>query len=139
MAPMTKLAQNARAERSEPDAAIADRLFTGHAAAVMQHLPENSIDLVVTSPPYWTAVEYDHGKNPWPSYAAYLDDMQSVWAQCSRVLRPNGKLCINAPIMPIPKAVIEQHTRHLKNIAFDMERRILDGTDLERYSLFIWQ
>jgi len=63
--------------------------------------------------------------------------MQSVWAQCSRVLRPNGKLCINAPIMPIPKAMIEQHTRHLKNIAFDMERRILDGTDLERYSLFV--
>src|SRR3984957_18416458 len=139
MAPMTKLAQHARAQRSEPDAAIADRLFTGHAAAVMQHFPKNSIDLIVTSPPYWTAVEYDHGKNPWPSYEAYLDDMQSVWTQCSRVLRPNGKLCINAPIMPIPKAVIEQHTRHLKNIAFDIERRILDGTDLERYSLFIWQ
>ena len=65
--------------------------------------------------------------------------MQSVWTQCARVLRPNGKLCINAPIMPIPKAVIEQHTRHLKNIAFDMEHRILAETDLERYSLFVWQ
>src|SRR3984957_8192212 len=136
---MTRLAQNAQAERSEPDAAIADRLFTGHAAAVMQHFSENSIDLIVTSPPYWTAVEYDHGKNLWPSYAAYLDDMQSVWAQCSRVLRPNGKLCINAPIMPIPKAMIAQHTRHIKNIAFDMEHKILTDTDLERYSLFIWQ
>ena len=60
--------------------------------------------------------------------------MQSVWTQCARVLRPNGKLCINAPIMPIPKAVIEQHTRHLKNIAFDIEHRILAETDLERYS-----
>jgi DNA modification methylase len=65
--------------------------------------------------------------------------LQAVWVQCARVLRPNGKLCINAPIMPIPKAVIQQHTRHLKNIAFDIERRILDETDLERYSLFIWQ
>src|SRR3546814_604170 len=27
----------------------------------------------------------------------------------------------------------------LKNIAFDMEKRILENTDLERYSLFIWQ
>jgi DNA modification methylase len=126
-------------EREQNSAAIVDHLFTGHAAAVMKHFPKNSIDLIVTSPPYWTAVEYDHGKNPWPSYEAYLDDMQSVWAQCSRVLRPNGKLCINAPIMPIPKAMIEQHTRHLKNIAFDMERKILDGTNLERYSLFIWQ
>lgn len=120
-------------------AEIVDRLFTGHAANVMAKFPAACIDLIVTSPPYWTAVEYDNAENPWPSYEAYLDDMQSVWTQCARVLRPNGKLCINAPIMPIPKAVIEQHTRHLKNIAFDMEHRILVETDLERYSLFVWQ
>jgi DNA modification methylase len=118
---------------------IVDRLFTGHAARVMESFPKASVDLIVTSPPYWTAVEYDQGENPWPTYEAYLADMQSVWNECARVLRPNGKLCINAPIMPIPKAVIEQHTRHLKNIAFDMEARILRDTDLERYSLFVWQ
>jgi modification methylase len=116
-----------------------DRLFTGHAAEVLSGFPEGSIDLVVTSPPYWTAVEYDQAENPWASYEAYLDDMQTVWSQCARVLRPNGKLCINAPIMPIPKDVIQQHTRHLKNLAFDMEHRILSDTNLERYSLFVWQ
>lgn len=120
-------------------AEIVDRLFVGHAAEVLQTFPSSSIDLIITSPPYWTAVEYDHGANPWGSYDAYLTDMQSVWNQCARVLRPNGKLCINAPILPIPKDVIEQHTRHLKNIAFDMEHRILAETDLERYSLFVWQ
>jgi DNA modification methylase len=104
---------------------IVDCLFTGHAATVMKGFPSGCIDLIITSPPYWTAVEYDHGENLWPSYEAYLDDMQSVWNECARVLRANGKLCINAPIMPIPKNVIQQHTRHLKNIAFDMERRIL--------------
>ncbi len=128
-----------RADGKASPAAIVDRLFTGHAAEIMKDFPAGSIDLIVTSPPYWTAVEYDHGANPWPSYENYLADMQSVWTQCSRVLRPNGKLCINAPIMPIPKAVIEQHTRHLKNIAFDMEHRILAQTDLERFSLFVWQ
>jgi DNA modification methylase len=65
--------------------------------------------------------------------------MQSVWTECARVLRPNGKLCINAPIMPIPKEMIRQHTRHLKNIAFDIEHEILRQTELQRYSLFIWQ
>jgi DNA modification methylase len=118
---------------------FADRLIAGHAGEILASFPDASIDLVVTSPPYWTAVEYDQGKNPWASYDAYLDDMQKVWTQCARVLRPNGKLCINAPIMPIPKDVIEQHTRHLKNIAFDMEAKILKETDLERYSLFVWQ
>ncbi len=118
---------------------IVDRLFTGHAAQVMSAFPDYCIDLIVTSPPYWTAVEYGHGKSPWPSYEAYLADMQSVWTQCARVLRPNGKLCINAPVMPIPKELIAQHTRHLKNIAFDVEQRILSETDLQRYALFVWQ
>jgi modification methylase len=118
---------------------VTNRLFTGHAADVLCRFPSGCIDLVVTSPPYWTAVEYDQGANPWASYEAYLADMQRVWNQCARVLRPNGKLCINAPIMPIPKEVIRQHTRHLKNIAFDIEQRILAETDLQRYSLFVWQ
>ena len=118
---------------------IVDRLFTGHAADILARFPERSIDLVVTSPPYWTAVEYEHGASAWSSYEAYLGDMQAVWSQCARVLRPNGKLCINAPVMPIPKKVIRQHTRHLKNIAFDMEQRILAESDLQRYALFVWQ
>src|ERR1700722_6454602 len=110
---------------------IVDRLFTGHAAEVMKLFPAGSVDLIVTSPPYWTAVEYDQGHNPWPSYEAYLDDMQSVWTQCAGGLRPKGKFFSNPPSMPIPKAVIEQHPRHIKNIAFDMEHKILTDTDLE--------
>jgi DNA modification methylase len=120
-------------------AKLADRLFVGHAAEVLVSFPEGSIDLVVTSPPYWTAVEYHQGKCAWASYEAYLADMQSIWKECARVLRRNGKLCINAPVMPIPKRVIAQHTRHIKNIAFDMEHQILEQTDLQRYSLFVWQ
>jgi DNA modification methylase len=118
---------------------IVNRLFTGHAAQVLACFPAGCIDLVITSPPYWTAVGYDEVENPWSSYEAYLADMQSVWTECARVLRPNGKLCINAPIMPIPKEMIRQHTRHLKNIAFDIEHGILRQTELQRYSLFIWQ
>ena len=118
---------------------LPDRLICGHAAAVMGDWPEGCIDLIMTSPPYWNAVAYDNDAAPWRDYQTYLADMLSVWEQCARVLRPNGKLCINAPIMPIPKRMIAQHTRHLKNIAFDMEATILAATDLARYSLFIWQ
>jgi len=119
--------------------AFADRLLVGHAADVMADLPAGSIDLIITSPPYWTAVEYDGGTPAWQSYDDYLADLQTVWVQCARVLRPNGKLCINAPVMPIPQAVIRQQTRHLKNIAFDIEHEVLKDTDLERYALFVWQ
>ena len=119
---------------------IVGRFHAGRAAEVMRSWPEGCVDLIITSPPYWTAVEYDQDPTEgWSTYEQYLADMQLVWDECARVLRPNGKLCINAPIMPIPKAVIEQHTRHLKNIAFDLEASILAHTTLERYSLFVWQ
>jgi modification methylase len=113
-----------------------DQILVWHAAQVMQReLADGSVDCIICSPSYWNAVS-----ETWPTYESFLDDMQSVWVECARVLRPNGKLCINAPILPIPKSVIgTQHTRHLKNIAFDIEQRILAGTDLLRYSLFIWQ
>jgi modification methylase len=132
---VTALHNRARA----PLGAFVGRLIAGHAAAVMADLPPGSIDLIITSPPYWTAVEYEGGKPAWQSYGDYLADLQTVWTQCARVLRPNGKLCINAPIMPIPKAAIRQHTRHLKNIASDIEHTLLKNTDLERYALFVWQ
>jgi DNA modification methylase len=118
---------------------FANRLLIGHAADAMAAFPDNCVDLIVTSPPYWTAVEYQGGRRPWSTYEAYLDDLQTVWAQCARVLRPNGKLCINAPLLPIPKNMIRQHTRHLKNIAFDIEHKILAETRLARYALFVWQ
>src|SRR6516164_10815806 len=118
---------------------FANRLLVGHAADVMAAFADNCVDLIVTSPPYWTAVEYAGGKRPWSTYEAYLGDLQTVWAQCARVLRPNGKLCINAPVLPIPKDMIRQHTRHLKNIAFDIEHKILAETRLTRYALFVWQ
>tara|TARA_R110002124_G_scaffold45004_5_gene136578 strand:+ start:969 stop:1988 length:1020 start_codon:yes stop_codon:yes gene_type:complete len=118
---------------------VIGQLIAGDAAEVMASWPDGSVDMVITSPPYWTAVEYEGQTADWPTYEAYLDDMMRVWAQCARVLRPNGKLCINAPIMPIPKNVIEQHTRHIKNIAADNEARIIGETDLERYGLFVWQ
>tara|TARA_R110002033_G_scaffold14638_1_gene42470 strand:- start:2259 stop:2996 length:738 start_codon:yes stop_codon:yes gene_type:complete len=42
-------------------------------------------------------------------------------------------------MMPIPKAIIEQHTRHLKNIAFDLDHTIVSETEMERFSTFVWQ
>jgi DNA modification methylase len=93
---------------------------------------------VISSPPYWTAVSYGGGCR-WASYDAYLADMQTVWNQCARVLRPNGKLRIDAPIMPVPQKLIPQDTRHLKDIAGDFKQRILAETDLRLFSVFVWQ
>ena len=123
-----------------------NKIHQGDAADVIARMPSGSVDLIITSPPYWTAVKYDDGAvegddapGQWATYEAYLEDMFRVWAQCARALRPNGKLCINAPLLPIPKEIIPQHTRHLKDIAGDIAQTIISRTDLARYGLFIWQ
>ncbi|HPA47565.1 MAG TPA: site-specific DNA-methyltransferase, partial [bacterium] len=68
------------------------------------------------------------------------DQLLKVWAQCERVLVPNGKLCINTPIMPISKSVLgDRHTRQIKNLSADIEATILSSLTLERFSLFVWQ
>lgn len=51
-------------------------------------LPDESVDLIVTSPPYWNQMDYSH----WPAYLDYLHTIEGVIWQCFRVLKP-GRHC----------------------------------------------
>jgi site-specific DNA-methyltransferase (adenine-specific) len=69
------------------------RLFEGDARA-LDGLGAGSVNLVVTSPPYWNARrEYAS----WPTYADYLADMARAWAECYRVLGEGGRIVVNVP------------------------------------------
>jgi DNA modification methylase len=63
----------------------------------MPELADGSIDLVVTSPPYWQIKDYGSpGQIGFgQSLHEYLGDLQRVWRECRRVLRDGGRLCIN--------------------------------------------
>jgi len=118
-----------------------DSLYCGDAGELMRGIPNESIHLVVTSPPYWNLVDYEFkGQIGQSSYDEYLKDMLEVWREVERVLIPNGKLCINVPIVPVRKKDDNsQHTRVIKNLSSDIETSIIQGTSLARYSLYIWQ
>lgn len=63
----------------------------------LSHLKDDSIDLIVTSPPYWDKANYggksnDIGKTC--SYASFLLELRSVFKECVRVLRPGRKFCV---------------------------------------------
>jgi DNA modification methylase len=119
----------------------ADRVILGDSREVLARLPQGSVACVITSPPYWNAVDYGTaGQIGATSYEGYLAQLLEVWRECERVLIPNGKLCINTPILPIPKAVLSgAHTRHLKNLNNDIEATILGALSLQRLSLYVWQ
>ncbi len=55
---------------------------------VLHEMDDNSIDLVITSPPYWNQKEYSF----WPTYQEYLEDMESIIKQLERVLK-QGRHC----------------------------------------------
>ena len=119
-----------------------DRIICGDASKILTKIPDKCVALAVTSPPYWNVVDYGiDGQIGQTSYECYLDQLTEVWRETERVLVENGKLAIVTPVMPIPKSQIDtQHTRHLKNIAFDIEARILrDVPSLHRFSLFVWK
>lgn len=114
----------------------------GKSSERMKEIPDCSIRLIVTSPPYYTAKDYNHNdqiglKNK--SYEDYIDNLLVVWKECYRILRPNGKLCINTPIMPMKKEEMNTHyNRDYLNINNDIEFSILKNTNFYRYSLIIW-
>lgn len=126
-----------------PIEAFANQILCGHAVEELRRLPSDSLHLIVTSPPYWNLIDYGvPGQIGQSGYEKYLDDLLDVWVEAERVLVPNGKLCINTAIVPVPKKHDNaHHTRQLKNLNNDIEYSILYGgrCKLQRYSLFIWQ
>jgi len=116
-------------------------VLCGDARQLLSSVPTESVHLVVTSPPYWNLADYEHeGQIGQDSYSEYLAALEEVWRECERLLVPNGKLCINTPIVPVPKSENgEQHTRELKNLNNDIEATILSTTSLARFSLYVWQ
>lgn len=71
------------------------RLHLGDARD-LSWIPDESVHLVVTSPPYWTLKEYEHSEGQLgdvEDYEAFLDELDRVWSGCRRVLVPGGRIC----------------------------------------------
>ncbi|MCH9781047.1 MAG: site-specific DNA-methyltransferase [Alphaproteobacteria bacterium] len=57
----------------------------------MVELPDNSVHLMVTSPPYNVGKAYDHDM----TMQEYMEMLDRVWRETYRVLAPGGRACIN--------------------------------------------
>lgn len=119
----------------------------------MSEVSDNSVHLIITSPPYFNIKDYskdgyqenEHSakhKNQIgdiDSYAEYINQMLLVWKECERVLKPNGKLVINTPLMPILKKDMNtHHTRHIYDLNSDIQHSILNGSNLFLMDTYFW-
>jgi site-specific DNA-methyltransferase (adenine-specific) len=63
----------------------------------MREVPDESVHLVITSPPYWQLKDYGSqeqiGFND--TYQEYTNNLNLVWMECLRVLHQGCRLCIN--------------------------------------------
>jgi len=123
-------------------------------ARKMTELPNNSVNLIITSPPYFNIKNYSkdgHQKKQISkkikgqigdikNYKEYIDEMLKVWKECERVLKPNGKLIINAPLMPMQKKNFSTHfNRHIFDINSDIENSILSNLkEIFLLDVYIW-
>jgi site-specific DNA-methyltransferase (adenine-specific) len=76
----------------------------------MDELPDASIHLMVTSPPYNALKDYDQDLN----LDEYLEMLRRIWQETLRVLVPSGRACINIanlgrkPYIPLHTFIISQ-------------------------------
>lgn len=96
----------------------------------MLELPDNSIHLVITSPPYWQLKDYgsENQIGFHHSYEDYINNLNLVWKECYRTLYSGCRLCINIgdqfarsvyygryKVIPIREEII----KFCENIGFD--------------------
>ena len=70
-------------------------------------ISDESVDLVVTSPPYWTLKQYKEDRDGQmgniADYEEFLDELDKVWRECTRVLVGGGRICCVVGDVCIPR------------------------------------
>lgn len=97
----------------------------------LEALPDESVELVVTSPPYWTLKEYAGAEGQLgdiQDYDEFLGALDDVWSHCLRVLVPGGRLVVVVGDVCVPRKVFGRHLvmplhasiqEHCRKLGFD--------------------
>ena len=122
-------------EENKPNA----KIFIGDSRN-MKEIQDNSVQLIVTSPPYGTLKDYSNdlqiGLNQ--SYNEYIKNLNEVWKECIRVLGPDGKLCID--IMPLFESGDQnKFNRRITHTVISDIEKFMDSTgEMFTFALYIW-
>jgi modification methylase len=90
----------------EPYHRTSHRLHLGDARD-LSWIRDESVQLVVTSPPYWTLKQYAPGNEDqmghFKDYKRFLVELDRVWRECARVLVGGGRICCVVGDVCIPR------------------------------------
>lgn len=76
---------------------IVNKIFTGDSLASLEALPKNSIDCIITSPPYYGQRDYgmDGQIGNESKLEEYIENLVNIFNECKRVLKDSGSLWLN--------------------------------------------
>lgn len=120
----------------------------------MSEVPDGSVGLIVTSPPYFNIKDYSkdgrqekiHSKShekqigDISDFNTFIRELLFVWQESFRTLKPNGKLVINVPLMPMLKAEFSTHeNRHIFDLNSAIQNSIIQNIPgLFLLDTYIW-
>ena len=71
-----------------------NKIINGDVLEVLGKIPDNTVHLAITSPPYNVGKDYD-SHNDKMDYREYLNWLNEVWIETKRILVPGGRFCLN--------------------------------------------
>jgi DNA modification methylase len=101
---------------------LKNTIVHGDVREVLKSVPEDSIHLTFTSPPYYNARDY----SIYPSYKDYLEFLDEVFKEVHRVTKEGRFLLINTSPIIIPR-ISRQHSSKRYPIPFDLHNYIVNS------------
>ena len=94
-----------REDNTIPDG-FENAILCGDSREVLKGLPDNCIDMVLTSPPYNFGLDY-HGHDDTHDWESYFVKLAAILDECVRVLKWGGRLVVN--VQPLFSDYIPSH------------------------------
>jgi DNA modification methylase len=85
-----------------------NQIICGDSQQILSRIPDRSIDLIITSPPY--NFGHSYAQDPHDDtheWNEYFNALLGVWIECERVLKPGGRIAVN--IQPLFSDYIPTH------------------------------
>lgn len=112
---------------------LKDVIVNGDVLDVLKCVPDNSVHLTFTSPPYYNARSY----STYTSYEAYLKSMEEVFRETLRITKEGRFLVVNTSPVIVPR-INRAHASKRYPIPFDLHHR-LAGMGWEFIDDIIWE
>jgi site-specific DNA-methyltransferase (adenine-specific) len=111
-----------------------NKIVNGDCLQLLPQIPDNSIDLVVTSPPYNCGIDYDSYDDN-KTWEEYLEWSKKWLVELKRVLKKDGRICLNVPV----EMGLKSNNKNRKRVSpFSEFYRLFNEVGINYAGVAIW-